>query len=312
MEAGNDRLAHPKAILVATNLSDLPRLMPFALKMASESGARLQLLHAIPASAEFAADATGMPYYDPHAAIAEANNMLEPWCERAKKLGLQCTAIVRDAHPAAREIIEAVNHFHPDRLILGTRSLGRLGKLLLGSVAEQVLRSANLPVFTIGPEAHLQDDKDCQPAILFATTLGEGHQANAALACHLAKTQRARLVMLHVLPVVNESQKNTSNVLSEAITCELNHLAARISEGTDSDTEIKVAHGNPADQIFAEAEAIKARLIVMGAADHSMFDSIAHDRTVCRVLAHAHCPVLSLHGVTAERFQNEVQAVAIH
>jgi hypothetical protein len=39
---------------------------------------------------------------------------------------------------------------------------------------------------------------------------------------------------------------------------------------------------------------------VMGAADHSMFDSIAHDRTVCRVLAHAHCPVLSLHGTTAQ------------
>lgn len=33
-EAGSNRLTHPAAILVATNLSDLHRLMPFALQMA--------------------------------------------------------------------------------------------------------------------------------------------------------------------------------------------------------------------------------------------------------------------------------------
>jgi nucleotide-binding universal stress UspA family protein len=294
------RLTQPKAILVATNLSDLQRLMPFGLQMAAETGARLLLLHVLPLSAEFTADATGMPYYDRQRAFAEASNMLEPWCGRARKLGLHCAAIVRDGQPTVREILAATNQFHPDRLILGTRSLGRLGKLLLGSVAEQVLRSANLPVFTVGPEAHLPDSSGRQPTVLFATTLGDGHQANAALACQFASSRGAKLVMLHVLPSLPEERLDSNNILVSTIRYELHELANKIGKDSCADVDIKVARGNPAGQILAEAETNQADLIVMGAADHSMFDSIAHDRTVCRVLAHAHCPVLSLHGTTAQ------------
>jgi nucleotide-binding universal stress UspA family protein len=307
MEAADHaRLTHPKAILVATNLSDLQRLMPFALQMAAETGAELQLLHVLPITGEFAADATGMPYYDRGEAFSEASNMLEPWCERARKLGIHCAAIVRDGPPVVREILAIVNQFHPDRLILGTRSLGRIGKLLLGSVAEQVLRSVNLPVFTVGPEAHLLGNNGRQSTVLFATTLGEGHEANAALACQFASDHGAKLVMLHVLPGLPEERGNNPNALFEIITYELHDLAHKISAGSCTNVDIKVTCGNPAGQILAEAAANKADLIVMGAADHSMFDSITHDRTVCRVLARAQCPVLSLHGSTAQRAQSEI------
>jgi nucleotide-binding universal stress UspA family protein len=310
---GNARLVHPRAILVATNLSDLHRLMPFAFEMASDNGARLILLHVLTANAEFTADIIGMPYYDREGAVSTATNMLEPWCERARKLGLQCTAIVREGQPAARDIIAAVRRFHPDRLILGTRSLGKLGRLLLGSVAEQVLRSANLPVFTIGPEAHLIKESSArQLTVLFATTLGEGHQANAALACQLAAGQGAKLVMFHVLPTMRESPVGSCNVLLSTIAYELNHLAHKIGADACSDVDIKIARGNPAVEILAEAAASHASLIVMGADDHSMFDGITHDRTICQVLAHAHCPVLSLHGPAAQMLQSETEAVVAH
>lgn len=306
-------LIHPKAILVATNLSDLQRLMPFALQMARESGARLQLLHALPASAEFTADATGTPYYDRQAALSGASNMLEPWCERGKKLGIPCVEIVRDGQPVIHEILAVINQFHPDRLILGTRSLGRLDKLLLGSVAEQVLRSVNLPVFTVGPEAHLSHNSGRQPTILFATTLGEDLQASAALACHFAASHGAKLVMLHVLPASSEKQIDGSNALVSAITYELEELAHKLGARSCTDVNIKVARGNPAGQILGEAAANHANLIVMGAADHSMFDSITHDRTVCRVSVHAQCPVLSLRGTTAQRMQSEASdAATVH
>jgi nucleotide-binding universal stress UspA family protein len=306
------RLVHPKTILVATNLSDLQRLMPFALQMASETGARLQLLHVLPVAVEFAADPPAMPYYDRQRAFAEASNMLEPWCEHARKLGIHCAEIVRDGQPVAREILAVVNRFHPDRLILGTRSLGRLGKLLLGSVAEQVLRSVNLPVFTVGPEAHLQVNSGLQPTVLFATTLGEDHEANAALACQLASSIGARLVMLHVLHGSAEVRMNSSNALIEIVTYELQHLAHKVGAGLRTNVDVKVARGDPARQILTEAEANQADLIVMGAADHSMFDSITHDRTVCRVLAHAPCPVLSLHGSTAQQLESETESLAAH
>ena len=313
-EAGNNRLSHPDAIFVATNLSDLHRVMPFAIQMACETGADLQLLHILPTSAEFTAGAVGMPYYDREGACSCASNMLDPWRERARKLGVQCTVVVREGSPVVQEIIAAVRQLRPDRLLLGTRSLSRLGKLFLGSVAEQVLRSVNLPVFTVGPEAYLPTEESSrQPTILFATTLGEGHQVNAALACQLAASQKATLILLNVLPATREeSWSGCSNILHSTVLYELQQLAHRINDDSCTEVDIRVAHGCPATEILAQAEANHASLIVMGAADHSLFDSITHDRTLCQVLAHAHCPILSLHGTaTAETFL-EHEALALH
>jgi nucleotide-binding universal stress UspA family protein len=303
-KAGNNRLTHPVAILVATNLSDLHRLMPFAIQMACEAGARLQLLHILPMRAKIAADATGMPYYDREGAFSSANNMLDPWRVRARKLGVQCTVVVREGSPV-REIIAAARQFLPDRLILGTRSLSRLGKLFLGSVAEQVLRSVNLPVFTVGPEAYLPtEESSSQRTVLFATTLAEGHQAYATLACQLAAYQKVRLILLNVLPA------GWSNIMDSTISYEMQQLAQRIGGGSCTGVDIMVVHGNPAIEILARAEAYHASLIVMGTINHSLFDSIIHDRTICRVLAHAHCPVLSLHGAVAAQVQSEKNIAA--
>jgi nucleotide-binding universal stress UspA family protein len=311
---GLTRLTHPEAILVATNLSDLHRLMPFALQMAGETGARLELLHVLPFSAEFNADITGMPYYDREGALSCANNMLDPWCKRAQKLGIRCTAIVRENEPAAGGIVEAIRQFHPDRLLLGTRSLGRLGKLILGSVAEQVLRSVNLPIFTVGPEAHLPpENSGRQPTVIFATDLGEGYEANAALACQLAATMRAKMIMLHVLPPMFEERcANQSNILFSTILYEMDQLARKLAHEYGTEVDIKVAHGEAAPQIQAEAAACEADLIVMGTAEHTMLDNIAHDRTTCRVLAHARCPVLSLHGYAGKRMEHHDEAMAVH
>jgi len=311
-ETGNERWAHPAAILVATNLSDLERLMPFAFQMARETGARLQVLHIVPLSAEFTADATGMPYYDRESALYNANSMLEPWCERARQLGLHCDALVREGNSAAKEIIAAVRHFKADRLILGTRGLGKLGKLLLGSVAEQVLRSVTLPVFTVGPEAHFPiEENGRQRTVLFATALGEGHRASAALACQIATSQHARLEMLHVLPPVEGKKSgDTPNVLHSTIQYEMRHLADAVNTNHCQDMEIKILYGNPAIEILAEAKKLGAGLIVIGAARSSMFESITRDRTVCRVLAHARCPVLTLHTVTETPAHSETTVAA--
>ena len=69
----------PAVILVATDLSDLDRLMPFALEQAAQSGARLILLHAIASSASLSVDAVGLPYYDLSSAVEVAEKALRPW-----------------------------------------------------------------------------------------------------------------------------------------------------------------------------------------------------------------------------------------
>ena len=124
------RWTHPATILVATDLSDLDHLMPFALEQAGETGARLILLHVLSSAAVITADASGMPYYDTASALETAEQMLRPWCEAAARRGIRCDALVREGHPT-QQIAAAVRQFQADRVLLGTRSRSKIGKLLL-------------------------------------------------------------------------------------------------------------------------------------------------------------------------------------
>lgn len=292
------RWTNPGVILVATDLNDLGRLMPVALEQATENGARLILLHVLASGAALATDAAGLPYYDPTALLEAADKVLLPWCESARRQGIVCDALVREGSPA-QQIAAAARQFQADRVLLGTRSRSKLAKLLLGSVAEQVLRSVNLPVITVGPEAHLVVDDGGEQAVLHATSLRETSRPSAALACRIAASRQQPLVLLHVLPQLNDAQRQGTPVqaltgLSESAVHELLDLAAETGAEGCPAVEPVVVYGNPAIEILALAAERHASLIVLGSTHRSAFENLTRDRTVYRVLAHAHCPVLTL------------------
>jgi nucleotide-binding universal stress UspA family protein len=299
-DAGTERWTHPAVILVATDLSDLDRLMPFAFQQATETGARLILLHVLAAGTGMAMDAAGMPYYDPAGALEFAAKAMEPWCEMAHRQSVGCDGLVREGN-AAQQIAAVVRQFQADRVLLGTRSRSKLGKLLLGSVAEQVLRSVNLPVITVGPEAHLpMAGGGRKRVVLHATTLRETSRPSAALACRIAANQGATLVLLHVLPPLDEptseetGRSGQPSGLDNAALHELRVLAAQTGATCCSAVEAHVVHGNPSIEILAEASERRATLIVLGATERSAFQNLTRDRTIYQVLAHARCPVLTL------------------
>jgi len=297
-DSGTDRWTHPAVILVATDLSDLERLVPFALQEALQYKARLILLHVLAAGAGIAVDPVGMPYYDPAAAIELAAKSLEPWCQLARDKNIACDGLVREGN-AAQQIAASVRQFQADRILLGTRSRSKMSKLLLGSVAEQVLRSVNLPVMTVGPEAHLPvGSGGHQTAVLHATTLRETSRPSAALACRIAASQHARLVLLHVLPPIDDMQRDglPTGLDSTAMYAlrALAHETAGNENGCCGAVEPRVAHGNPSIEILAASAELQASLIVLGATNRSAFQNLTRDHTIYRVLAHARCPVLTL------------------
>ncbi|HEV2484135.1 MAG TPA: universal stress protein [Terracidiphilus sp.] len=309
-DSSTSRWVHPAVILVATDLSDLDRLMPLALEQAAQTKARLILLHAIASSAAMSVDAVGMPYYDPSAALDFAEKMLRPWCEAAERRNIACAGLVREGH-ATQQITTAARQFKADRILLGTRSRSKLGKMLLGSVAEQVLRSVNLPVFTVGPEAHLPVQSGFEEhVVLHATTLRETSRPSAALACQMAVGMKAKLVLLNVLPPVDEMLRNgLPTGIDSAAMRELRILAAETGTGCCLDVEPVVVHGNPSIEILAEASERKASLIILGATHRSALENLTRDRTVYRVLAHARCPVLTLREPLASLDESTVESV---
>jgi nucleotide-binding universal stress UspA family protein len=310
---GTARWTHPGLILVATDLGDQERLMPFAVQQAESTGARLLLLHVLATSESMAVDAVGMPYYDPAGAVETAGNMLQTWCAVARTRGISCEGLVREGN-AAQQVIATARQFKADRILLGTRSRTRMSKLLLGSVAEQVLRSAHIPVITVGPEAHLPvDAADPQRIVLHATTLREASRPSAVLACQIASALNRKLVLLHVLPPQDEMQRKGLPTGADSLAlCELSIIAQQTASGSDISVEPKVVHGHPAIEILAEAADRQASLIVLGATQRNALQNLTRERTIYKVLAHARCPVLTLREPKAEPEEVVLARLATH
>jgi nucleotide-binding universal stress UspA family protein len=303
----------PSVILVATDLSDLDSLMPYAFKEASGTGARLILLHVVSTNEAMAADASGMPYYDPAGALDIAAKVLDPYCEIARKRNMMCDQVVREGHPA-QQVLAAARQFHADRILLGTRSRGKVSKLLIGSVAEQVLRSVNIPVITVGPEAHLAEaGNQPEAVVLHATTLREASRPSAVLASQIASTLGARLILLHILAPIGEMQrKGLPTGLDSAAMMELRTLVTETARATNVQIEPKVVHGNPSIEILAESSVRRASLIVLGATYRSAFENLTRDRTIYKVLAHARCPVMTLREPQTSEEQDVLARMVAH
>jgi len=312
-----DRWTQPSVILLATDLSDLDRLFPYALQQAIGTRARLILLHVVAPGSAIIVDASGLPAYDPSTLIDFAGKALAPWCYAAFKHGIVCDPLVREGN-IADQIAAVIRQFQADRIILGTRSKGKLEKLLLGSVAEQVLRSVNLPVITVSPEAHLpmeklQAEDNRQPVVLHATSLREASHPSAALACQVAANLGAKLLLLHVLPPIDEMLRHgLPTGMESAALQELRLLAKEIDGKCATTIEPYVVHGNPSIEILSEAVERQASLIVLGATHRTAFENLTRDRVVYRVMAHARCPVLTLRVQSSNYASAQPEEISIH
>lgn len=67
---------------------------------------------------------------------------------------------------AATEILRIADETHADLILLGTHGRTGLGRLLMGSVAEQVVRRATCPVLTVkGPRCPVSVEETSSPAL---------------------------------------------------------------------------------------------------------------------------------------------------
>ncbi|HYM68942.1 MAG TPA: universal stress protein [bacterium] len=63
-------------------------------------------------------------------------------------IGVPVTAAYRMGDPSL-EIVKAAQEAGADMIILGSRGLGQIGGLILGSVSERVLHAAHIPVLVV-------------------------------------------------------------------------------------------------------------------------------------------------------------------
>jgi len=188
-----------------------------------------------------------------------------------------------------------------DLIVIGTGARKGLEKLLLGSVAEQVFRTATCPVLTVGPHVtHWEIDGNLRH-ILFATDFGPESVHALPYALSLAENNKALLTLLHVSPEPSaplpEPEPGAMPVLdpSEVVASGEKQLRALIPEGIElwHEPEYLVQFGPTAETIL-RISAADVDLIVLGVKRPAALTKHLGAGVAYKIACDACCPVLSV------------------
>jgi nucleotide-binding universal stress UspA family protein len=288
----------PETILFATELPANEKAFGYALAQAAEFGATLVLFHVYDTLVVSSSEHSGIRYFDYAAAARAEMRHLEPLAARAQQMGVSCEVVVRPGLPAD-QILAFLRERTIDRVVMGTHSPGPIGKLLVGSVAEAVLRCAHLPVFIVGPEAVEGNYRNFAiRTILCAVSLHDPSPILVGFASQLAAQHSARLILQHVLKTQERAEVLAGRSIQEVESDLLRMVPLELMDKIS--VEAIVVPGEAAEELLYQSKAQQADLIVLGAQGASAFAALARQGVVYKVLAHAHCPVLTLSPVVLE------------
>jgi nucleotide-binding universal stress UspA family protein len=182
-------------------------------------------------------------------------------------------------------------------LVMATHGREGLGRLIRGSIAEEVFRRVLCPVLTVGPRVTAQVIGGPEfRQILYATNFGPESLAAARYAVSLAQVFETGLTLLNVMDEENFEPPVDPQVI-------LQNRMGRLRRLTPADAELpgqaqyRVEFGNPAEQILSLANELNAGLIVLGAKSangHTGTATHLAAATAHTVVSHAECPVMTV------------------
>jgi nucleotide-binding universal stress UspA family protein len=213
--------------------------------------------------------------------------------ERAIGLGLSCTSRLEVGVPAEK-ILEAIEEFQIDLLILGTSELRGSKRGAFGPTAEQVMRTSSCPIMTVGPVA-----ADLVPAhastgpVVFATDFHSVTRQAIQVAVCYCKSIDLQLHCLHVLPRTLRST-NGDHTLPEILTCALKHLVATSSVPMENPV-CSITYGSEiSNSVVDYSRQQDASLIFLGVRRDSICSPDDPLPIVFRIITEAPCPVVTI------------------
>lgn len=295
-----------KNVLFATDFSPMSEAaLPYATAICRHFGGSLHIAHVL-SDTNILMMTGGVDYVslstiyeDAHAEAKEKLDQLSGCLE-----GLPHRNYVRHGQ-VWENLAGLMDEEQIDLIVLGTHGRSGFGKLLLGSVAENILRHASCPVLTVGPKvsggAKLpvlgNRTHDLAPLeldlrqIVFATNFAENSACVAQEAVSLAEEFGARLTMLHVIedytqlgsrpgPMEDGIRRLRDLIPTNAA---LQYLPETVLEfGCAWKNILKAAADRAAD------------LIVLGARSTENVGTTHLPSTSQHVIAQAQCPVLTI------------------
>jgi nucleotide-binding universal stress UspA family protein len=200
--------------------------------------------------------------------------------------------------PVQQVLTSAVTRDNADLVVVGTHGRTGIGKLLLGSSAEDILRTTPCPVLTVGPCSKGEKHWEWQwqlKEILYATDFSPAAISGLRYAVALTQEYGARLTLLHVVERRKTDELVHESDLIESSRRLLHNLVSEEAWREEPRCEVKL--GVPSETILEVAKQTNAGLIVLGARRATGVPGAASHlpiATVHKVIAQATCPVLTV------------------
>lgn len=278
-----------KKILWTTDFSPASKAsLPHAIALARRYESRFYLAHVVVPHPYPLVSPEATPYIEGLSQGAETR-----LSELAKSEGLDQIdhEILLANGEVAEELNAMVKEHEIDLLVLATHGRRGLRRFLLGSVAEEVWRTAECPVLTVGPHAlELPSDGIALRQILYPTDLSAESFAAAPFALSFALEYESHLTVLHVVPT---SIRTSARLLARAFRDELLEIFPSETV-TWCEPECVVESGEPAETILRIAKERKTDLIVLGVRSPEALARQHVSNVAYPVVAGADCPVLTV------------------
>ena len=218
----------------------------------------------------------------------------------ASVLGSRSVHLHTAGGPVVPEILRAAATV--DLIVMGTHGATGLERLLVGSVAEKVLRKAPCPVITVPRVARPASGADLAlNTILCAVDFSPSSTQAFNYALSFAEKTHGRLLLLHALEWFAEDDDEAApNADRAAFPTSEQDALAQLEElvppdaRSQRDPEALIGYGNPALEVLRVAAEQRADLIVLGVQGRGALDLTLFGSTAQQVVRDAMCPVLTV------------------
>lgn len=282
-------------ILVTTDFSpESDRALEYAVAMARRYDARIYLAHVL----------TEDPFHYAEPALAEATYEK---VRQAAEQGIADILVSGRLRGIPHEVLleegnvwqvldQLIRKHEIDLVIAGTHGRGKMQKVLIGSVAEEIFRQATCAVMTVGPRVKGEAPKEVEfRNILFATDFGHGAEQAADYAFSLAQEHGARLTLLHV---IEDASAFTEESLHRQRDANIDRMKKLMPQGIENwcKPEFRATFGEASEEIVTVARETNADLIVMGTKTRTSLAGHVPVTIAYNVVTKARCPVLTVRG----------------
>ena len=281
--------------------------LPPAVSLALRLGARLALLHVTER------DAPATVHGERHLSnVGESDRYLAEVAAKCAAAGVETETHV---HPnpegnVPQSIVAHAANLDADLIVLATHGAGGARRALFGSVAQQVLRRGNRPVFLARPPESgaappvgrngwtlgrllvpLDGESDAEAALPFAATLARAYQAEIGV-----------VRVVPTLSTITGERASAAKLVPTAAAAQLDYeeteaqrylrTVAELMQAVDIGVSWTVTRGDAAQGVVDEAARFRADLLIMASHGRTGLDAVFTGSVASKVVGRYAGPVL--------------------